>query len=511
MILLQKYVFLLLDAAFFSVAAVLAWFLRVGLDTGLANFEAFSPYALISLSVAVVVFQLFHMHRHFFRFFSIYDLVQLGAATTISVLMTVLIAFIVFRLDAVQRSIPFLHWSFAMVGFSLIRMAGLIIGARRETMVADGDTAVRSAVLLIGYTSTADLFMRGMPIFSNQEYFVCGILDENPRYLGKRLRQCEVIGHPLELDRVLAKMTLHGVVVRRIILCIDKSLLSPKTQKMFDRWERDRGIELHDYVHHEHTFFHQNPDPVVATANIKDRFEVPDEVRARAELSVARYGPLKRVLDILVSLIVGALLLPLILLILPVIRFSMGSQVVFWQERLGHGGKMFRLFKLRTLSHGVDSKGRVLDGAARQTTVGRFLRRTRLDETPQLLNILAGDMSLIGPRPLLPVDLPDDLPGWSELRTLVRPGITGWAQVNGGQQVNKQDKVLMDAHYVANMSLKLDLYIVLLTLKMMIRGEKLDRDAIRKTYDVLGVLPVRPAGAQENSVMARAPIEADKD
>ncbi len=483
----RKYAFLLLDAAVFSAASVVAWFLRGGLDTGLANFETFLPYLLISFSVAVVVFQIFRLHLHFFRFFSIYDLAQMAGATTLAVLLTVLISFFIFRLDNVQRSVPFLHWGFAMAGFILLRMVGMLAGQRQENQALNREAIDRIAALVIGYTSAADLFLRSVPVFSKRHYFIAGILDENPRHLGQRLRQSEVIGHPTELEQTLAQMTIHGVVVRKVILCMDREDLNPESLAEIERLERENRIELHDYAGHAAAFFDMQSDLPLMTKNKEDRFRVPAEIRGRAALSIARYGPLKRGLDILLSLILGTLLLPLMLLILPAIRYSMGSPVVFWQERPGRHGKVFRLYKLRTLSHGVDNEGRVLDDAERQTFVGRLLRRTRLDEIPQLLNVLAGDMSFVGPRPLLPVDLPADLPGWCELRALVRPGLTGWAQVNGGQEVSKEDKVTMDVWYVANMSLWQDIRIVLLTLKTVLRGEKLDRENIRETYAALGV------------------------
>jgi len=493
---LRKYAFLFLDVAVFSAASVLAWFLRSGLDTGLAKFDAFMPYMLISLSVAVVVFQTFRLHLHFFRFFSIYDLAQMAGATTLAVLLTVLISFLVFRLDNVQRSVPFLHWGFALGGFILLRVVGMLVGQRQETRTLDrGEATDRIAALVIGYTSAADLFLRSVPIFGKRHYFVAGILDENPRHLGQRLRQSEVIGHPLELEQALAQMTVHGVVVRNVFLCIDRADLRPESLAEIDRLERENRIELHDYAGHAAAFFEMPSDLPLMARNHRDRFPVPAGIRGRAELSVARYGPLKRGLDIFLSLILGAILLPLMLVILPAIRFSMGSPVIFWQERPGRHGKVFRLFKLRTLSHGVDSEGRVRDDAERQTFVGRLLRRTRLDEIPQLLNVLAGDMSFVGPRPLLPVDLPADLPGWCEVRALVRPGLTGWAQVNGGQEVSKEDKVAMDVWYIANMSLWQDIRIVLLTLKTVFRGEKLDRENIRQTYVALGV-----AGMQQEAM-----------
>jgi len=183
-------------------------------------------------------------------------------------------------------------------------------------------------------------------------------------------------------------------------------------------------------------------------------------------------------------------------MLIPLIWLSMGRPFYFWQERPGRNGRIFRLYKLRTLGHGVDGDGEIIPDAERQTRLGRFLRRTRLDEIPQLLNVLIGDMSFVGPRPLLPIDLPADLPAWARLRSLVRPGLTGWAQINGGQAVSKEDKVVMDVWYLAHMSLWTDLRIIRATVKVVLKGEKLDHGNICASYRDLGLAPpANPASA----------------
>ena len=121
-----------------------------------------------------------------------------------------------------------------------------------------------------------------------------------------------------------------------------------------------------------------------------------------------------------------------------------------------------------------DSNGQRKSDNARVSAVGDFLRRTRLDELPQLLNILKGEMSFVGPRPLLPVDQPID----SKSRLLVRPGLTGWAQIKGGRQIAPDDKAALDVWYVRNMSLALDLKILLGTMPMLIFGERVKGSAV---------------------------------
>jgi lipopolysaccharide/colanic/teichoic acid biosynthesis glycosyltransferase len=141
--------------------------------------------------------------------------------------------------------------------------------------------------------------------------------------------------------------------------------------------------------------------------------------------------------------------------------------MMFWQQRLGEGGRTFTIYKIRTLRPPFDQWGRPLSEDCRLSWVGTFLRRTRLDELPQLFNVLVGDMSLVGPRPLLPRDQPSD----PSVRLLSRPGITGWAQVNGGTLLTPSEKDELDEWYVRHASLLLDLRIIMMTLRVLIRGQ----------------------------------------
>ena len=142
--------------------------------------------------------------------------------------------------------------------------------------------------------------------------------------------------------------------------------------------------------------------------------------------------------------------------------------MVFWQQRVGRGGTSFFLYKFRTLHAPFDRKGRPVSEDDRRSWIGRLLRNGRLDEIPQLLNVLVGEMSLIGPRPLLPEDQPTN----SKLRLLARPGVTGWAQVNGGNLITNDEKGALDEWYVRHASFWLDLRILALTLGFMFKGEK---------------------------------------
>ena len=155
--------------------------------------------------------------------------------------------------------------------------------------------------------------------------------------------------------------------------------------------------------------------------------------------------------------------------------YDVGAPVLFWQQRIGRNGRKFLLHKFRTYHAPFDRNGNKIAPEDRLSKVGRAIRATRLDEIPQLLNILVGDMSLIGPRPLLPVDQPSD----PRLRLSVRPGITGWAQLNGGTFLTPTQKDALDVWYIKHASLALDLRILIQTLLFsVVGGEKMNHGVV---------------------------------
>jgi lipopolysaccharide/colanic/teichoic acid biosynthesis glycosyltransferase len=179
------------------------------------------------------------------------------------------------------------------------------------------------------------------------------------------------------------------------------------------------------------------------------------------------YRYLKRCLDFISSFIALVLLAPLLLMLMILIRIKLGGPVFFTQERPGLGGRAFKMVKFRSMTNERDEQGKLLPDQLRITTLGRFLRRTSLDELPELFNVLRGNMSVIGPRPLLM----KYLPFYTERemkRHQVRPGITGWAQVNGRNLLNWDKRLEMDVEYVETMSLGLDIRIVFKTINEVI-------------------------------------------
>ena len=185
---------------------------------------------------------------------------------------------------------------------------------------------------------------------------------------------------------------------------------------------------------------------------------------------------LKRWLDFVIVLCVLLVIWPVLLVIAVWLHFAnKGAGAFFTQERPGKDGKLFKVIKFKSMTDERDEDGQLLPDAERLTAVGRFIRSTSLDELPQLLNVLKGDMALIGPRPLLP----EYLPLYSKeqaRRHEVRPGITGWAQVHGRNAINWTEKFKLDVWYVDHVSLLVDLEVVFLTIKKVLKREGISQE-----------------------------------
>ena len=183
----------------------------------------------------------------------------------------------------------------------------------------------------------------------------------------------------------------------------------------------------------------------------------------------------KNILDFLAALIGLFLLSPILLFVTVGLYFANNGKPFFFQLRPGKNEKLFKIIKFKTMNDKIDAEGNLLSDELRLTKIGSFIRKTSLDEIPQLINVLKGDMSLIGPRPLLP----EYLPLYSEeqkKRHQVKPGITGWAQVNGRNAISWEQKFEYDVWYVTHCSLILDIKIVLMTVKKVFVSEGISQE-----------------------------------
>lgn len=200
-------------------------------------------------------------------------------------------------------------------------------------------------------------------------------------------------------------------------------------------------------------------------------------------MGVAR--AVKRLIDTVLAAAVLALAAPVVLVIALAIRASMGRPVLFRQARPGLHGRLFFIYKFRTMTDARDAQGRLLPDGERLTLLGRFLRSTSLDELPQLWNVLRGEMSLVGPRPLLPEYLDRYTPEQAR-RHEVRPGITGWAQVNGRNDTKWEERLRQDVWYVDNWSLWLDFKILWMTVVKVLKREGVSKEGHATMPEFLG-------------------------
>lgn len=199
---------------------------------------------------------------------------------------------------------------------------------------------------------------------------------------------------------------------------------------------------------------------------------------------------LKRVFDVVVSAVALVALSPLLLLLSILVRSRHGRPVLFTQLRPGLGGRPFRMLKFRTMTAGRGPGGELLSDEQRLTPFGRWLRRSSLDELPELWNVLRGDMSLVGPRPLLMQYL-DRYNARQARRHEVRPGITGWAQVNGRNAISWEEKFELDVWYVDHRSLTLDLRILWMTVANVTGGSGISAPGHATAPEFMGSEPVK--------------------
>jgi len=196
-----------------------------------------------------------------------------------------------------------------------------------------------------------------------------------------------------------------------------------------------------------------------------------------------RFG--KRTIDLILSLALILLSLPITFMCILLIRINLGKPVFFVQKRPGHNEKIFSLIKLRTMQDFKDKSGNLLPDNERMTNLGRFLRSTSIDELPEFWNVLKGEMSLVGPRPLLPQYLSRYSEKQSK-RHLVRPGLTGLAQINGRNNLDWNKKFELDIYYVENLSFFLDLKIIFITVIRIVQRKNISKSGHSTAPEFLG-------------------------
>ena len=454
---------LLVDSIIVAAAFPTSIYLRENFAPGPQHVLSSIQGGTILFITAFVVFRALGVHRNMWRYSSPRDLLKLGTALTIVAAIFIPSIFMVDRLDGIPRSTLVIFWFIAFAGLCSARaiyswgvhstLGHLHLKRQRPTCRVMILANVRSSSTII-YTLETQ--------YAHAAHIVGVVSTTGER--GRLIQGVEVLGSVKQLPEILVSLDVAGCYPHAIIIgdhvsetktCSDTPLteIAP-CMPIFKSSNIDEFADFLNYRPKADTIF-------------------PREIKTR------RSADVKRTFDIVFASTALLMLWPLLTVIAILTYVFHGSPIMFRQVRSGLRLREFCLLKFRTMKPPFDDAGGLLRDRQRITRLGSFLRMTRLDELPQLWNVLKGDMSLIGPRPLLHRDMPDCANILRE-RYGVRPGITGWAQVNGGHMINNDVKMALDIYYIKNASLYFDLKIILMTIKMMMFGEKVGHHAISK-------------------------------
>jgi len=456
------------DLVWAVVTPILALYLR-DIDPLRADWSLVGYYWVLSAAFALLAFFALRIQDGMTRYFSLYEALDIAEAVLFAQLMTCAALFTVTRLDGIPRLVPLVH--------GLLLVGGLI-GARIVVRTMSDDEPLdyqsrQERIILIGANRFSSTFIQLLNAYSPQRQPVIAVLEEDSAMIGRAFSGVQVLGAPHELDPIISEFAVHGIRTDRIVIAGEVNFLSPAVLHEVERICKSQQIEL-SFLPRMIGMTERKPSNVASSS---EPVRFPKRTQEKAVFSLSPYFRLKRLIDIVAALALIVLLFPLLVLASLLVFLDVGRPLLFWQERLGWKGRSFLIYKFRTLSAPFDSAGNARLADRRPSAIGRFLRTTRIDELPQLMNVLVGEMSLIGPRPLLPEDQPSNV----SVRLSVRPGISGWAQVNGGKLVTKEEKEKLDEWYICNASLGTDLRIIIKTIKVMLRGrvssEEMSADA----------------------------------
>jgi lipopolysaccharide/colanic/teichoic acid biosynthesis glycosyltransferase len=413
-------------------------------------------YCSICVALSLIAFSAFRLHDGVSRFFSVNDAWDVLKAVAAAELMTCILLFTFTRLDNIPRSVPIVHAFSLCAGLIAMRALARVREDNRGAGIRRQCAEVEH-IIVIGSTSLTFWFVKFLAAYCPGQRQVIAVLDGRLEMIGRTVCGIRIVGPPDHLRAIIEEFSEHGIQTGRVVVGGDANMLSGANLGEIRRVCEQRRIPL-DFVPE----FMGVSALAVQTDSGRNTIANPG-----SPVKLTHYFRWKYAVDFVIAGTAVVLSAPLLVVACGLALADVGSPIMFWQQRLGEGGRTFTIHKIRTLRPPFDQSGRPLPEDCRLSWVGTFLRRTRLDELPQLFNVLVGDMSLVGPRPLLPRDQPPD----PSVRLLSRPGITGWAQVNGGTLLTPDEKDELDEWYLRNASLVLDLRIIMMTLWVLIRGQ----------------------------------------
>ena len=468
------------DVAIATMALPIAFMLR---ESSLVLSGARSAYVLQALPMvalaALLSAWLFGSYRAVWRYMGVPEIIRLGQFAIVAVLLFQVGHFLVDRLHGMPRSLPPLQFLVMMFLMLTSRIAYGELLRRSEA----APTMPPKPILLVGSGDGAALFIQMLGRRRDRDYDVVGILcDSVGRH--RSIAGVPILGTLADFDRVLANLRVQDMLPARLVVTRPHHELG-----------RDATYHLMQRAYAHRLPVEQLPDLMRFKSEAPAAVMPASAVRWTdpVHFPEALYPRLKRGSDMLVAALLLAFLSPLLLVAAVTIAVGISGSVMFIQIRPGLHRRPFRLRKFRTMLDPLDADSQRLADADRTPWMGRLLRRSRLDELPQLWNVLVGDMAIIGPRPLLAADL-NAMPDHGHARSCTRPGITGWAQVNGGHQLSGEEKLALDLWYIENAGPRLDATIVCRTVAMMLMGEKRNEAAIAIAREALASVGDRAAG-----------------
>ena len=489
------------DLFWAATAPLIAIFAREGFGLSPEELNGSTIYVIASFSVAVVIFPLFSMRHELWEFTALPDLLRICGAVLLNVVVVTFVAFIANRHEGVARTVPLLHFLFLVVPLLGSRICYRYFNLRdadsegsAEPILTEGNLATPPEhVLLIGVNRLSDFYIKTIEDLGDGSVEVIGLLCEKPVKCGSHIRSVPIMGTTIGLSNWLHDFDVRGVEIDRIVLCCSWEGLCEDSKQVILDCKSERKIridQLDDRLENLNEMLKFRRASTTAqcdlhgltggvASNIRHVAEQTstaenDAGLAESQVDISNYFKYKRVLDVIVASCLLIVAFPVMILVGLLVSAMIGFPGIFWQKRPGRQGRVFKVYKFQSMLAPFDGKGNRIPDDARTTRFCRILRRSRMDELPQLLNIITGQMSLVGPRPLLPVDQPKR----SQLRLLINPGVTGWAQVNGGIDLTPEEKLALDLWYVRHASAWLDIKIILKSIVMVFRGDRKNEKAV---------------------------------
>lgn len=458
---MRKYGYLIYDVLCIGVALVVALYLRHGIPLIQEGTpQDLTLLLLVTAVTALLIFPLMRIHISIWRYTSSAEVINIMIAVALVILVTNSGLFLISRLHMMPRSVPPMQWALAVIAMAGSRvMVRQLLGPPRA--FAKHQSALKQHVIVVGACHTAELYLRFIKRVMPHQVVVEGIVDSNPALTNRVFQKHKILGTPEQLPELIERFRVHGIHIRHVVLAQMLRDLSRSERNLLREMKQAGAVGL---VHFAKQIAPQSP---AGHASDEDDFYQNTLMAGAGEYITPKgyYPRLKRVVDVVLGVLLILALLPLMAIVALLVWLDVGFPLIFWQQRPGLYGKPFRLYKFRTMrpagrKQDEDRLAHKSGDTMRTSAVGKLIRRLRWDELPQLFHIIAGTMSFVGPRPLLP----EDQPVGGQIRLSVRPGVTGWAQVNGGDALSPAEKLLLDAWYIRHMSWWLDIRILLRTL-----------------------------------------------